>query len=44
MALLFEVQRSAVVKHSLNIIATGELDGSTCSVLEQVLLFSGGLK
>lgn len=38
MALLFEVQRSAVVKHSLNIIATGELDGSTCSVLEQVHL------
>ena len=36
MAILFDVQRPAIVKHILNIINGGELDSSTCSILEQV--------
>ena len=36
MAILFDVQRPAIVKHILNIIDSGELDNSTCSILEQV--------
>jgi len=36
-ALLFNVQRPAIVKHILNIYKTNELDeNSTCSILEQV--------
>ena len=36
MAILFDVQRPAIVKHILNVINSGELDKSTCSILEQV--------
>ena len=36
MALLFGVQRPAIVKHIANIIESKELDQSTCSILEQV--------
>ena len=36
MAILFDVQRPAIVKHILNVINSGELDNSTCSILEQV--------
>ena len=36
MALLFEVKRTAIVKHTLNILADNELENSTCSILEQV--------
>ena len=36
MALLFGVKRPAIVKHVSNILSDGELDVSTCSVLEQV--------
>ena len=37
MALIFGVNRPAVVKHINNIYKTGELDEkSTCSILEQV--------
>ena len=36
MAILFDVQRPAIVKHVSNIIDSGELDNSTCSILEQV--------
>ena len=37
MALLFDVNRPAVVKHINNIYKTNELDrNSTCSILEQV--------
>ncbi|RJQ32325.1 hypothetical protein C4572_01235 [Candidatus Parcubacteria bacterium] len=36
-AVLFDVNRPAIVKHIKNIYKTGELDGnSTCSILEQV--------
>lgn len=38
MAALFEVQRSAIVKHANNIIKDNELSSSTCSILEQVQL------
>ena len=38
MAELFKVNRSAIVKHTLNILETEELEESTCSVLEQVRL------
>ena len=36
MAVLFNVQRPAIVKHTVNIVSSGELDASTCSILEQV--------
>lgn len=36
MASLFNVNRPAIVKHVSNILRTGELDNSTCSILEQV--------
>ena len=36
MASLFDVNRPAIVKHISNIINEGELDSSTCSILEQV--------
>ncbi len=36
MALLFDVQRPAIVKHINNILKDSELDQSTCSNLEQV--------
>ena len=36
MALLFRVNRPAIVKHTSNILKEGELESSTCSVLEQV--------
>ncbi len=36
MAKLFDVKRSAIVKHISNIISDKELDVSTCSILEQV--------
>jgi prophage maintenance system killer protein len=36
MGLLFNVQRPAIVKHISNILRSGELDSSTCSILEQV--------
>ena len=36
MALLFNVKRPAIVKHISNILNEGELDSSTCSILEQV--------
>ena len=36
MALLFDVNRPAIVKHISNILSEGELDSSTCSILEQV--------
>ena len=36
MALLFDVNRPAIVKHISNILSDGELEGSTCSILEQV--------
>ena len=36
MALLFKVNRPAVVKHINNILKDGELESSTCSILEQV--------
>ena len=36
MALLFEVNRPAIVKHIANVLNDGELDSSTCSILEQV--------
>lgn len=36
MAMLFNVTRTAIVKHSNNIISSGELENSTCSILEQV--------
>ena len=36
MASLFSVNRPAIVKHIANIINDGELDKSTCSILEQV--------
>jgi hypothetical protein len=36
-ALVFDIQRPAIVKHIKNIYSTGELDEkSTCSILEQV--------
>lgn len=35
-AKLFSVNRPAIVKHIQNILNAGELDNSTCSVLEQV--------
>ena len=36
MASLFNVNRPAIVKHINNILNDGELDDSTCSILEQV--------
>ena len=36
MANLFGVNSPAIVKHTNNIIQSGELDESTCSILEQV--------
>ena len=36
MALLFEVKRTAIVKHTLNILNENEMESSTCSILEQV--------
>ena len=36
MASLFNVNRPAIVKHISNILNEGELDSSTCSILEQV--------
>ena len=36
MALLFDVNRPAIIKHIANIIKEKELDNSTCSILEQV--------
>ena len=36
MAALFGVNRPAIVKHTVNIIQCGELEPSTCSILEQV--------
>ena len=36
MAVLFDVNRPAIVKHISNILKEGELDESTCSILEQV--------
>lgn len=36
MAKLFDVKRTAIVKHISNIINDKELDISTCSILEQV--------
>ena len=36
MASLFDVNRPAIVKHINNILNDGELDDSTCSILEQV--------
>ena len=36
MAVLFDVQRPAIVKHTVNIVSSGELEASTCSILEQV--------
>ena len=36
MAELFSVNRPAIVKHVSNILKDGELDSSTCSILEQV--------
>ena len=36
MALLFKVNRPAIVKHIGNILKDGELEYSTCSILEQV--------
>ena len=36
MASLFNVNRPAIVKHISNILNEGELDNSTCSILEQV--------
>ena len=36
MAYLFDVNRPAIVKHISNILNEGELDNSTCSILEQV--------
>ena len=36
MASLFDVNRPAIVKHISNILKEGELDNSTCSILEQV--------
>lgn len=41
MALLFGVQRPAIVKHISNIIASNELDKSTCSISEQVQIEGG---
>ena len=35
MALLFDVNRPAIIKHIANIIKEKELDNSTCSILEQ---------
>ena len=36
MAVLFDVNRPAIVKHISNILKDEELEGSTCSILEQV--------
>ncbi|MDE7105692.1 MAG: virulence RhuM family protein, partial [Anaeroplasmataceae bacterium] len=36
MAILFNVQRPAILKHISNILSSKELDISTCSFLEQV--------
>ncbi|MDE6242227.1 MAG: virulence RhuM family protein [Anaeroplasmataceae bacterium] len=36
MAMLFNVQRPAILKHISNILSNKELDTSTCSILEQV--------
>ncbi|MCM1195964.1 MAG: virulence RhuM family protein, partial [Roseburia sp.] len=36
MAILFNVQRPAILKHISNILSNKELDSSTCSFLEQV--------
>ena len=41
MALLFDVQRTAIVKHALNVIRSNELPDSTCSILEQVHIEGG---